>query len=57
MKERYFLYQAEGWTISNAIEAGEAESYNPHTGKGKGTDDAAHCRALCCIAFTKKQKL
>lgn len=53
MKERYFLYKPEGWIVSNSEEANEAESYNPHTGKGKGTDDAAHCRSLCCIAFSK----
>lgn len=55
-EERYFLYKQEGWIISNSSEAGEAESYNPHTGKGKGTDEAAHCRALCCLAFSKNQK-
>ncbi len=53
LTETYFLYKQDGWHFSTAKEANEAESYNPHTGVGKGTDGAAHCRSICCIRFDK----
>lgn len=49
----YFKYENTGWYSANQEELFNYESYNPHTGKGKGTDDAAHCRSVCCIKFIK----
>ncbi|MBC8044517.1 MAG: class I SAM-dependent methyltransferase [Rhizobacter sp.] len=51
--EEYLLYTSEGWTFATSEACTEIESYNPHTGMGKGTDGAAHCRAICCIQFRK----
>lgn len=53
LTETYFLYKQDGWHFSNAGEAKDSESYNPHTGVGIGTDGAAHCRSICCIRFDK----
>ncbi|MSQ79645.1 MAG: methyltransferase domain-containing protein [Flavobacteriaceae bacterium] len=53
LNETYFLYKQDGWHFSTAEESKNAESYNPHTGVGKGTDGAAHCRSICCIRFDK----
>lgn len=50
----YFQYNINGWKTSTSIECDCAESYNPHTGIGKGVDGASHSRAICCIEFTKK---
>ena len=49
----FFLYTVEGWTWSDEKKTSSTESYNPHTGKGKGNDGAAHCRGICCIKFLK----
>lgn len=49
----YFLYTSSGWEISNVDQCSGANSYNPHTGIGIGTDGAAHSRAICCLEFTK----
>lgn len=49
----YILYHASGWSFAAADDCKNSESYNPHTGKGKGNDGAAHCRAVCCIEFVK----
>ena len=49
----YFKYEKEGWCFAQPNELAEVESYNPHTGKGKGNDGAAHCRSIACIEFVK----
>lgn len=53
VKETYFKYLATGWVFSNRVDCDLAESYNPHTGRGKGDDKAAHCRAICCLEAIK----
>lgn len=52
--EQYFKYTIQGWESSNQNECNSFVSYNPHTGKGKGTDTAAHSRSICCIKFIRK---
>ena len=49
----FFKYTPTGWIFSNEQDGANCESYNPHTGRGKGTDGAAHSRAICCIKFIK----
>lgn len=49
----FLLYSTEGWQFAKQVDCEKVESYNPHTGRGKGTDGAAHCRCICCISFTK----
>lgn len=51
--ETYFKYKKDGWKLSYKDECNYARSYNPHTGIGKGDDNAAHSRAICCIRFIK----
>ncbi len=50
----YFKYEKSGWRFAKQEELSEVMSYNPHTGKGKGDDGAAHCRSIACIEFVKK---
>lgn len=50
----FVRYTSEGWEFAKQADCEQAESYNPHTGRGKGTDGAAHSRAICCIKFIKK---
>jgi SAM-dependent methyltransferase len=52
----YFVYSANGWLFASKENCDSSESYNPHTGRGKGNDGAAHCRGICCIEFVKKLK-
>jgi hypothetical protein len=49
----FFRYFREGWKIVPQAECESLESYNPHTGIGKGEDGAAHSRGICCIHFIK----
>jgi SAM-dependent methyltransferase len=49
----FMKYTRDGWNFSTQFECLDSVSYNPHTGVGKGEDGAAHCRAICCIKFTK----
>lgn len=49
----YFKYLEDGWVLSKKDECDDAESFNPHTGKGKKGDYAAHSRAICCIKVIK----
>lgn len=49
----FFIYRNDGWHWSDKEEASECESFNPHTGIGKGSDGAAHSRGICCIKFLK----
>lgn len=51
----FFIYKPDGWHWSDITEASSCESFNPHTGIGKGSDGAAHSRAICCIKFTKNK--
>ncbi|BAO74410.1 methyltransferase domain-containing protein [Winogradskyella sp. PG-2] len=50
----YFKYEKEGWRFANRNELRNVASYNPHTGKGKLEDGAAHCRSVACVSFNKK---
>lgn len=54
IKSDYFKYEKEGWRYAERNELSQVESYNPHTGKGKLDDGAAHCRSIACIKFIKK---
>lgn len=49
----FFKYLPNGWICSKQDDCDRSESYNPHTGKGKGADFAAHSRAICCLKFSK----
>jgi SAM-dependent methyltransferase len=49
----FIRYLKTGWVFSKREECLEIESYNPHTGKGKKDDGAAHCRCVCLIRFIK----
>jgi SAM-dependent methyltransferase len=49
----YIMYTLNGWQFSNAEECKELLSFNPHTGDGRGNDNAAHCRGICCIKWRK----
>jgi SAM-dependent methyltransferase len=50
----YFRYRQQGWTAAVWEDCADAESFNPHTGRGRGDDGAAHCRAVCCIELRKE---
>lgn len=50
----FFKYEKNGWQFSTQSALANSESYNPHTGKGKGDDGAAHCRGIACIHYVKK---
>lgn len=49
----FFRYLPNGWAVCQKEDCNDLVSYNPHTGQGKGTDGAAHCRSICCIEFEK----
>ena len=49
----FFQYKNDSWNFSNKDKVYKEESYNPHTGKGKKEDFAAHSRAIVCIEFKK----
>jgi SAM-dependent methyltransferase len=55
VRSDFFRYRQDGWHAAAWEDCADAESFNPHTGVGKGTDGAAHCRAVCCIEFRKSQ--
>ncbi|HRY82204.1 MAG TPA: methyltransferase domain-containing protein [Candidatus Moranbacteria bacterium] len=50
----FFKYSKNGWNLCKENDCADVISHNPHTGMGKGDDGAAHCRAVCCIKFSKK---
>lgn len=50
----FLKYSKNGWNYCKEEECENIVSYNPHTGRGKQDDGAAHCRAVCCIKFEKK---
>lgn len=49
----FFKYEPSSWRFAEEAELGDVVSFNPHTGRGKGHDGAAHCRGICCIEFIK----
>ncbi|NNE14185.1 MAG: class I SAM-dependent methyltransferase [Saprospiraceae bacterium] len=49
----FFKYEKDGWRFAERDELQEVVSYNPHSGKGKMNDGAAHCRSVACIHFIK----
>lgn len=49
----FFKYENDSWNFAELDELSNFESFNPHTGRGKGNDGAAHCRSVCCIEFQK----
>jgi SAM-dependent methyltransferase len=49
----FLMYSVNGWSFVSREQCEVSESYNPHTGRGKGNDGAAHCRGVCCIEFRK----
>ena len=51
--KQFMKYEEEGWRFANENDCANAKSYNPHTGKGKGNDGAAHSRAICFIEALK----
>jgi SAM-dependent methyltransferase len=53
IKKSFAKYLHTGWVFSTQAECNDALSYNPHTGKGKGNDNAAHSRAICFLEITK----
>lgn len=53
-EKQFMKYEEEGWKFANENECATAFSYNPHTGVGRGTDGAAHSRAICVIKAIKQ---
>lgn len=53
-KDEYLAYYKNGWKFETAEACKNFVSFNPHTGKGKSNDGAAHCRCVCCITFIKQ---
>lgn len=51
----FFKYHKTGWQLSHLKECADSFSYNPHSGRGKADDGAAHSRAICCIRFVKSK--
>lgn len=51
--KEFIIYSKNGWRFDKQENCNGSVSYNPHTGKGKGDDGAAHCRCVCCINFAK----
>jgi SAM-dependent methyltransferase len=50
----FLKYEKTGWKFADQQECDNCISFNPHTGKGKLDDNAAHSRAIACIDFRKK---
>lgn len=51
----FFRYTDKGWIFCSRQDCENIVSYNPHSGRGKGNDGAAHCRSICCIKFIKNK--
>ncbi len=52
-KKEFIIYSKDGWKFDKQENCNNSVSHNPHTGKNKGDDGAAHCRCVCFICFTK----
>jgi len=52
----FFKYEKDGWHFTDRQALTDVNSYNPHTGRGKGDDGAAHCRGIVCIEFIKHRR-
>ena len=52
-KKSFIKYSKQGWQYATQDECVDVMSYNPHTGVGKGEDNAAHCRAICFLEIVK----
>ena len=48
-------YNQDGWKFVLQSESENAISFNPHTGRGKGEDNAAHSRAICLMKIQKNK--
>lgn len=53
LKKEFISYSKDGWKFDKQENCNSLVSFNPHTGKGKGDDGAAHSRSVCCITFIK----
>lgn len=49
VEETYFRYRDGGWASATWEECQDSTSHNPQTGRGRGEDGAAHCRAVGCF--------
>jgi SAM-dependent methyltransferase len=49
----FFQYKNDSWNFATKEELRNVVSYNPHSGKGKLDDGAAHCRSVVCVHFIK----
>jgi SAM-dependent methyltransferase len=53
VRTHFLRYTRAGWTFAAQEACSRERSHNPHTGRGKLDDGAAHCRAVCCVAVTR----
>ncbi len=53
VRTQFLRYTPTGWTFASQEACRREQSHNPHTGRGKLDDGAAHCRAVCCVALDK----
>ncbi len=53
VRKSFAKYEETGWIFTSQTECNDAVSYNPHTGKGKGLDNAAHSRSICFMEIVK----
>ena len=56
IKKSFAKYEASGWRFATQAESDDSVSCNPHTGKGKENDNAAHSRAICFIEILKNSQ-
>ncbi|MBX9782839.1 MAG: class I SAM-dependent methyltransferase [Chitinophagaceae bacterium] len=52
-RKAFALYKVDGWRFASQSDCEESFSFNPHTGQGKGDDNAAHSRAICFMEIKK----
>ncbi len=53
LETHFYQYAGNAWQVSSQAQCNNEESFNPHTGRGKKDDHAAHSRAICCLKFIK----
>jgi len=53
LRKTFAKYDVVGWQFAVQDQCEDSVSYNPHTGQGKSTDNAAHSRAICFIEVQK----